>query len=196
MKLYFKNLHFKKLHFSSLGRTTAFLAFCLLISVRIAHALPTDTDLDQPATGTSTVTELSASLSLGEIQGDFAFGPGIRIERPTDWNGLKFSLGAETFFFYSTYGVTTQKTTQSAWACPLLLTGNYHFQSDLPNFQAYFSVKLGPVLERINSSTGLYLGILLSPGVVIGKEQKWFVEIPFGALLRGLAVMPSVGLNF
>lgn len=158
----------------------------------------------------SVPAQLDATLALGSMDGELAFGPGFHAEWPVTLEGFPFSIGFQTGFYFSSFSrkALNLEATRTEWTIPVLLTGKYWFENNLEAFKPYFGLAMGLGFDRISgedlnvgtivgvSETKLRPAFLAKPGATFGTEKKLFFEIPFGMLLNRFTVLVALGYHF
>jgi hypothetical protein len=97
-------------------------------------------------------SQLNATGSIGAIDGQLFYGPGLQIEWPVTLDRNHFAFGAETHFFYSSRSETSSGVTvkSKAWTIPLFFTGKYFFPNNINFVKPYFAVSIGPTIDHVN----------------------------------------------
>ena len=142
--------------------------------------------------------EVSAAASLGSLNSYLAFGPSVRVETPLNIQGERYLFGGETGFYYAT------KANSTGFSVPMMATGKYLFKP-VETYHFYAGLGIGVSVDHSNdtlfsangtSTNAVSFAILLHPGVSLGENGKYFIELPFGSFFNGFAFLPTFGAHF
>ena len=101
-------------------------------------------------------SEFALTGSIGAVDGNFVFGPGLQFEWPVMIDGSQFGVGFQTGFLYSTKSVEIagiSKVSAKTWGIPLLVNGRYIFPSNVSFLKAYFGLAFGLSIDRSTAPT-------------------------------------------
>jgi len=159
-------------------------------------------------------SQFALTGSIGAVDGNFVFGPGIQLEWPMMIDGSEFGVGFQTGFLYSTKSVEVagiSKVSAKTWGIPLLFHGRYIFPSNVSFLKAYFGLATGISVDRSSVTTNIFATgngevksndttvhfvFFFKPGVTFGETQRWFAELPLGVYFTEFTILPTVGYRF
>lgn len=202
-------------------RLSAVLSLACIFSLSAAEAAskktiaaPKATQVAAPATGSNTHTgdgELNVTGSLGAVDGNFVWGPGLQLEWPVIIEGNSFAFGVQTGFYYSSMSQEALGVKASAkeWGIPLMVTGKYLIPTDVNILKPYLALAMGLGIDhtsgeaivantvtKVAGETNVHFTMLARPGVTFGGEQRWFAELPIGVMFTDFAILPTIGYHF
>jgi hypothetical protein len=153
--------------------------------------------------------ELNVTGSLGAVDGNFVWGPGLQVEWPVVIDGDSFAFGFQTGFYCASTSeeILNVRTTSKIWGIPLMVTGKYLIPTETNFLKPYLALGMGLGIDHNGAvkrsgvtvqsgETNVHFTLLARPGVTFGEEQRWFAELPFGVLFTEFAILPTIGYHF
>ena len=153
-------------------------------------------------TNTNNSINWNAGLGLGTISSEFQFGVMAGGLYPvSNLAEGDILVGGQTGFLYGPGTVTT-------WCIPIMAAGQFNFKGNgkitpyaglsmgLSIIHAGASVTVPGITTVSVSATTTDFAILAKGGLYFGEAQKYYAELPLGAMGGAFAIFPSVGMKF
>jgi hypothetical protein len=159
-----------------------------------AQEQPTYSYSGGSGTSYSNGPQFSALASLGSVGGGFGIGPSILAEWPVQLDSATLMVGGQV-------GVLFGDST----IIPILVNGRYTFSST-GSITPYVGMSMGISIApgssttvagiTVTSSSSTAFTFLARGGVNFGSENRFFAELPLGAMSSAFAILPSFGYRF
>jgi opacity protein-like surface antigen len=148
----------------------------------------------------------NAGVGLGTISSEFEFGVMANGMYPvSNLAEGDILVGGQTGFMYGPGTVST-------WLIPIMAAGQFNFKGN-GKITPYAGLSMGVSIVHLStgssatvngvtiatastSSTSTDFAIMAKGGLYFGEAQKYYAEIPLGAMGGAFAIFPSVGMKF
>lgn len=155
-------------------------------------------------------TVFNVGAAIGAIEEQLTFGAILNLAIPVTLDGNNFEFGVLTGFLYSSRSESISIVTvkSKSWSIPFLLNGIYKFNNSVEFIKPYIGAGFGLSVDHIKgdvsianvstpvSDTSVHFAMLVRPGLTLGTAQSWFIEVPFGSIFKGFAILPTIGFHF